>query len=54
MPIIDYSDPNEAWRQTGYDPYKGMTDEERMKAGCFQVIALLVTLFIMMLLFAIL
>ena len=54
MSIIDYNNPNDAWRMTGYDPYKGMTDEERIKAGCLQVIAFLATLFIMMLLFAIL
>lgn len=53
MSMIDYSDPNEVWRQTGYDPYKGMTDDERMKAGCLQVIAFFATLFIMMLLLAI-
>ena len=52
MPIIDYTDPNAVWRMTGYDPYKGMSEQERMKAGCFQGIAFLATLFIMMLLFA--
>ena len=36
MTPIDYNDPNEMWRHNGYDPYKGMSDEERMKAGCFQ------------------
>lgn len=52
--MIDYNDPNDVWRMTGYDPYRGMTDEERMKAGCFQVIAFIATLFIMMLLFVML
>ena len=33
---IDYNDPNKMWRHTEYDPYKGMSDEERMKAGCLQ------------------
>ena len=51
--MIDYTDPNEVWRHTGYDPYKGMTDNERMLIGCLQGIAFLATLFIMMLLLAI-
>ena len=37
MTPIDYNDPNEMWRNNGYDPYKGMSDEERMKAGCLQL-----------------
>ena len=53
MPMIDYNDPNQVWRQTGYDPHKGMTDEEWMKSGCLQIIAFLATLFIMMLILAI-
>jgi hypothetical protein len=36
MTPIDYNDPNEMWRHNGYDPYKGMTDDERMKTGCIQ------------------
>ena len=36
MTPIDYNDPNDMWRHNGYDPYKGMSDEERMKAGCLQ------------------
>jgi hypothetical protein len=38
MTPIDYNDPNEMWRNNGYDPYRGMSDEERMKAGCLQVV----------------
>ena len=37
MTPIDYNDPNEMWRNNGYDPYKGMSDSERMKAGCLQL-----------------
>ena len=37
MTPIDYNNPNDMWRHNGYDPYKGMSDEERMKAGCLQV-----------------
>ena len=42
MTPIDYNDPNDMWRNNGYDPYKGMSDEERMKAGCFQGVAFFV------------
>jgi hypothetical protein len=39
---MDYNNPNDYRPQTGYDPYKGMTDDERMKAGCLQVIVTVV------------
>lgn len=42
MTPIDYNNPNEMWRHNGYDPYKGMRDEERLKAGCFQMVAFFV------------
>ena len=45
--MMEYSNPNDPWQ---YDPYKGMSEEERMKAGCFQgiffVIAFLMGLII--------
>ena len=34
---IDYNNPNDMWRNNGYDPYRGLSDEERMKAGCLQL-----------------
>lgn len=37
MTPIDYNNPNDLWRNNGYDPYKGMSDEERMKIGCLQL-----------------
>lgn len=37
MTPIDYNNHNDMWRHNGYDPYKGMNDEERMKAGCLQL-----------------
>lgn len=40
MTPIDYNDPNDMWRHNGYDPYKGMSDEERMKAGCLQLLGI--------------
>ena len=36
MTPIDYNNPNEMWRNNGYDPYKGLSDKERMMAGCLQ------------------
>ena len=29
------------WRHTGYDPYKGLSDNERMLAGCLHVFILM-------------
>lgn len=49
---IDYNNPNDYWQCQ--DPYKGMTDEERMKAGCFHVAALIVAVIVAMLLCALL
>lgn len=39
MTPIDYNDPNSFWINQGYDPYKGISDDERMRAGCLQGIA---------------
>ena len=39
MTPIDYNDPNSYWLHQGYDPYKGMSDDERMRTGCLQGIA---------------
>ena len=36
---MDYNNPNEPWLNTGYDPFKGMSDDERAKAGCLQGMA---------------
>ena len=35
---MDYNNPNDPWMQTGYDPFKGMSEDERMKAGCLQAV----------------
>ena len=43
---IDYHDPNDLWRHNGYDPYKGMSDEERIKAGCLQLAAFFVMIIV--------
>ena len=44
--MVDYSNPNEPWFNTGYDPYKGMNEKERIKAGCMQVVAYIVMLIV--------
>ena len=46
MTPTDYNNPNDYWPQTGYDPYKGMTEEERIKAGIKQVIGTVIGLII--------
>ena len=40
---MEYSNPNDPWLNTGYDPYKGMTNNERVKAGCLSMIFMLGT-----------
>ena len=49
-----YNNPNDNWMQTGYDPYKGMTDNERMKTGCAQAIGTVVGVIIAMVVCALL
>ena len=34
---MNYTNPDEFWRHNDYDPYRGLSDEERMKAGCLQL-----------------
>jgi hypothetical protein len=43
---IDYNNPNDPWLHNGYDPYKGLSDEERIKAGCMQSVAFIVMLIV--------
>ena len=52
MTPIDYNDPNEMWKHNGYDPYKGMSDEERMKAGCLQMVGMVGAIIVALLLCA--
>ena len=46
MTPIDYNNPNDPWQHNGYAPYKGLSDEERIKAGCMQVVAFIVMLIV--------
>lgn len=39
---MDYTNPNDFWTHPDCDPYKGMSDDERMKAGCLQALFYLV------------
>lgn len=48
---MEYNNPNDPWM---YDPYKGLDDDERMKAGCLQMASYLVMIFIGLLLCALL
>ena len=52
MTPIDYNDPNDLWRNNGYDPYKGMTDDERMKAGCLQLVGIVCAIIVALLICA--
>ena len=46
---MEYNNPNDPWM---YDPYKGLDDDERMKAGCLQLATYLVMILIGLLLCA--
>jgi hypothetical protein len=39
MTPIDYHNPNDPWM---HDPYKGLTDEERIGAGCFHIVLMMI------------
>ena len=32
---MDYSNPNDPWFHTGYDPFKGLNQQQRMRAGLY-------------------
>ena len=54
MTPIDYNNPNEPWMNTGYDPYKGLNEKERIKVGCLQGAAFVVLIIMGLLLCAML
>jgi hypothetical protein len=39
---MEYFNPNDYWNHADKDQYKGMTDEEKLRAGCWQMVVLLV------------
>ena len=45
-----YNNPNDYWQ--GHDPYNGLSDDERMKAGCMQLASIIVSVILALLLFA--
>jgi hypothetical protein len=52
---MEYSNPNQPWLPPGYDPYKDMSDTERMTIGCvgvFGIIAGVVAALLLCALFA--
>lgn len=49
---MGYNNPNDYWH--GYDPYKGMNEEERMKAGCLHVACFIAPTIVALLLCALL
>jgi hypothetical protein len=54
MTPINYNNPNDMWCNNGYDPYKGMSDEERMKAGCLQMVGMVGAIIVALLICALL
>ena len=38
---MEYSNPNQQWFPPGYDPYKDMSDTERMTIGCIGVFGII-------------
>ena len=52
MTPIDYNNHNDYWQ--GYDPYKGMTDDERTLAGCLHSIGYIVAIVILLMVCALL
>lgn len=45
-----YNNPNDYWQ--GQDPYNGLSDDERMKAGCMQLASIIFSVILALLLFA--
>lgn len=40
--MMDFTNPNDPWMQTGYDPFKGMNDKDRWKYAVIQVALFLI------------
>jgi hypothetical protein len=44
---MEYNNPNSPWMHTGYDPYyENMSDDDRVKSGCMQVILYIVAIIV--------
>jgi hypothetical protein len=44
---MNYTNPDEFWQQS-YDPYKGLSDDDMVKAGCLQLFTFVVILLILL------
>ena len=45
--MMEYNNPNSPWMHTGYDPYyEDMSDDDRIKSGCMQVIIYFVAIIV--------
>jgi hypothetical protein len=45
--MMEYNNPNSRWMHTGCDPYyKNMSDDDRVKSGCMQVIIYIVAIIV--------
>ena len=45
--MMEYNNPNSPWMHTGYDPYyENMSDDDRVKSGCMQVIIYFVAIIV--------
>ena len=47
--MMNFHNPNDFWMHNNYDPYKGLNDDERLDAGCLQLLSFVSVLFIGML-----
>ena len=54
MIMMDFTNPNDFWMHPDNDPYRGMSDDERMKAGCLQLASYIVMILFGLLLCALL
>lgn len=52
--MTDYNNPNDMWRNNGYDPYKGLNDEERIVAAVLHIVYTCLGLLVAVLLCALL
>ena len=51
---IDYNNPDQPWFMPGYDPYKGMNDDERLRYGCLHIVGYITAVAVALLLCAML
>ncbi len=47
---MDFTNPNDFWMHTGYDPFKGMDEKDRILAGCMQGVMFLIMIVVVVLL----